>query len=101
MPAGVRPTPLYEVWPQDGMMRHAVRDYEHYAPMVQVLDAPVPQPMEIQQRTVDFLLQDMVDRVQQRIAPLAEMEVVPRPVPPDRTQQRAVEQVGAPAVISG
>ena len=67
--------------------------------MVQVLDVPVPQPMEIQQRTVDDMLQDMVDRVQQRIAPLAELEVVPRPVPPDRTQQRAVQQVGVPAVI--
>ena len=95
---GTRPTPLSEVWPQDGMMRHAVRDHEHYAPMVQVLDAPVPQPTEIPQRTMDDMLQDMLDRVQQQIAPLAEMEVVPRPVPPDKTQQREVEQVGVPVL---
>ena len=89
---GVRPPPLSEVRPQDGVMRHAVRDYEHNAPMVQVLDVPVPQPVEIQQRTVNDMLMDMTDRVQQRIAALEEMESVPRPLPPDRTQQRAVEQ---------
>ena len=39
---GTRPTPLSEVWPQDGMMRHAVRDYEHYPPRVAGLDAYSP-----------------------------------------------------------
>ena len=75
-------------------MRHAVRDYEHYAPLAQVLDVPVPQTIEMQQRTVEDMLQDIADRVQQRIAPLAEMEAVPRPVHPDRTQRGAVERMG-------
>ena len=96
--AGVRPNPLSEVRTQDGVSRHAVRNYEHYAPLVQVLDVPVPQPMEIPQRIVDDMLQDMADRVQQRIVPLDELEAVSRLAPPDRTQQRAVEHMGAPVL---
>ena len=94
----MRPAPLSEVRTQDGVSRHAVRDYDHYAPLVQVLDVPVPQPMEIPQRTVDDMLQDMADRVQQRIVPLNELEAVSRSGPPDRTQQRAVEPTGAPVL---
>ena len=79
--AGMRPAPLWEPLSQGNIMRHAVGDYEHYAPSLPVLDVPLPQTMEIQQRTVDDMLQDTADRVQQRVAPLAAMVAVPRPVP--------------------
>ena len=94
--------------PQGTIMRHAVVDCEHSAPLVQVLDVPVPQLMVIRQRTVDDMLQDLVGG-----EPLEEKLTVPQPVPPalrctvgqfslslvdvdavlDRAQQRIVEQI--------
>ena len=79
-------------------MRHAVEDYEHSAPLVQVLDVPVPQMMVIRQRTVGGMLQDLVDGVQLHVEALEEKLAVPQPVPPDRTQQRFVEQLGIPVL---
>ena len=37
------PTPLVEVRPQGRVLRHAVEGLGEFAPMVQILDAPVPQ----------------------------------------------------------
>ena len=45
-PAGVRPEAFVEPRPQEGVQRHVVEhitDLVRVAPMVQILDAPVPQ----------------------------------------------------------
>ena len=41
-----RPTPLVEVRPQGRVLRHAVEGLGEFAPMVQILDAPVPQMVD-------------------------------------------------------
>ena len=40
------PTPLVEVRPQGRVLRHAVEGLGEFAPMVQILDAPVPQMVD-------------------------------------------------------
>ena len=56
-PGGLRPPPLSEVRPQDGVMRHAERDLEHALPQLQVLDVPVP-PVERTQQFYFLMLHD-------------------------------------------
>ena len=41
-----RPSPLVEVWPSVRAQRHAVEGLGEFAPMVQILDAPVPQMVD-------------------------------------------------------
>ena len=38
-----RPTPLVEVRPQPGFLRHTVVHIEDFSPFVQILEDPVPQ----------------------------------------------------------
>ena len=42
----MRPSPLVEVWPSVRAQRHAVEGLGEFAPMVQILDAPVPQMVD-------------------------------------------------------
>ena len=42
----MRPLPLVEVQPSERAQRHAVEGLGEFAPMVQILDAPVPQMVD-------------------------------------------------------
>ena len=48
-----RPTPLVEVQPQPGVLRHTAAHIQDIVPFVQILDVPVPQ---LGDRVVDLFL---------------------------------------------
>ena len=61
---GVRPPPLAEVGPQGRLEQHtASGDCEHYVPMVQALDAPVPQMLGEVIDVLDKQLQAIVEKL--------------------------------------
>ena len=93
----VRPLPLVEVQPSERAQRHAVEGLGEFAPMVQILDAPVPQ-------MVDYVAQDfrLLDR------PIAEQVITVPTVScascPSRSRvpepQSADQLVEVPTVLS-
>ena len=93
-PGGSRPDLLLEPQGQQTRVeRHAVRDFEHAAPQLQVLDVPVAQ-VEGTQQLDSLMLYDALGHVQCS-GPLVEVMAVPRPATLDRTQQRFVAPVVA------
>ena len=78
--AGWRPAPVLEPLPQD-LPQHFPRDVE-YTPLVQVLDVPVPQQMDVVPSK--YVLVEHVEQL----------------VPQERAQQRSFGEVGA-LLVSG
>ena len=81
LPPGMRPALLVEVQPQGCVERHVVEDPSELAPMVQFLDAPVPQ---------------MVDTVLEFFRaldlPVGEQVIAVPRISTDRVSQRLVER---------
>ena len=82
LPPGMRPALLVEVQPQGCVERHVVEDPSELAPMVQILDAPVPQ---------------MVDTVLEFFRaldlPVDEQIIAVPKISTDRVSQRLVDDV--------
>ena len=75
-----RPTPLVEVRPQPGVLRHTAAHIVDVVPMVQIVDAPVPQ------------MGDQLVEVLQKIDTLTPVQVIEVPkIFQDRLPQRFVE----------
>ena len=93
-----RPTPLVEVRPLPGVLRHAAAHIEDIVPYVQILDVPVPQ---LGDRVVDLLREiDAPALVEQVIAvPKISLDRVPqRSV--CRRARRAEQLVEVPTIVS-
>ena len=68
-----RPSPLYEVQPSEQAQRHAVDGLGEFAPMVQILDVPVPQ---MEDQFVDNLnLVDQMEALRLLDRPIAEQVI--------------------------
>ena len=62
-PPPSRPTHLVEVRPQERVHRHVVEDLGEFAPMVQSLDAPVPQMVDYVAEALRLLDRPMAEQV--------------------------------------
>ena len=93
-----RPTPLVEVRPQPGVLRHTVEHIIDVLPYVQVLDVPVPQMgnqlVDVLQK-IDTLTPEQVIEVP-KILP----ERVPQRLVERRPPQKAEQLMQVPAVVS-
>ena len=94
-----RPTPLVEVRPQPGVLRHAGAHFVDFSPFVQILDDPVPQMRGEQvvefMRKIDALaLDELVIAV-----PKISLDRVSKRCPRPRTR-RADRLVEVPTIIS-
>ena len=58
-----RPSPLVEVRPSERAQRHAVEGLGEFAPMVQILDAPVPQMVDYVAEALRLLDRPIVEQV--------------------------------------
>ena len=99
--AGMRPAPLSEPWPQDGLVRHLSKDMD-YTPLVQVLDVPMPQQtdlvpsMFIPVEHVGLLVSPQRGLQRSGVGALLVsglLEGLEQLVPQERTQPRPVERV--------
>ena len=92
-----RPTPLVEVRPQGRVQRHVVEDLGEFAPMVQILDAPVPQMVDYVADALRLLDRPMAEQVIEvpkiSCSPCPSRSRVPEP-------QSAEQLVEVPTVLS-
>ena len=96
-PPSSRPTPLVEVRPQGRLLRHVVEDLGEFAPMVQILDAPVPQMVDYVAEALRLLDRPMAEQVIDvptvSCSPCPSRSLVPVP-------QSAEQLVEVPTVLS-
>ena len=96
-PPPTRPTPLVEVRPQGRVQRHVVEDRGELAPLVQILDLPVPQLVD---NVLDALrIPERQMAVQVIEVPMVLTDVIPARslVPEPQTAEQLVE---VPTVLS-
>ena len=96
-PPPSRPTPLVEVRPQWRALRHAVEGLGEFAPMVQILDAPVPQMVDYVAEALRLLDRPIAEQVIEVptvfCSPCPSRSVVPVP-------QSAEQLVEVPTVLT-
>ena len=96
-PHPTRPTPLVEVRPQRRVLRHVVEDLGELAPLVQILDLPVPQTVDYVAdalRILDFPIAEQVIEVPRiSCSPCPSRSPIPEP-------QTAEQLVDVPTVLS-
>ena len=96
-PPPTRPAPLVEVWPQGRVQRHVVEDLGELAPLVQILDLPVPQTVDNVAdalRILDFPIAEQVIEVPRiSYSPCPSRSPIPEP-------QSAEQLVEVPTVLS-
>ena len=96
-PHPTRPTPLVEVRPLGRVLRHVVDDLGEFAPMVQILDLPMPQMVDYvvgALRLLDFpIAEQVIDVPKISCSPCPSRSLVPEP-------QSADQLVEVPTVLS-
>ena len=92
-----RPTPLVEVRPQGQVQRHVVEDLGELAPLVRILDLPVPQMAENVSDTLRFLdfpiAEQVIEVPKISCSPCPSRSLIPEP-------QSAEQSVEVPTVLS-